>query len=162
MCILALALRERGALAHDTVVATVMSNLGMLQAMAREGVTVRQAGVGDRYVLEDMKAGGFSLGGEQSGHVIFLDHGTTGDGVLTGLHLCAEMARSRGTRCSWLDLWGWRRRASSIASTSGSRRRRGPRTTMTTRRHRRSLPLTPPSPRAPHQATARVAPRTRP
>ena len=95
MCILALALRERGALAHDTVVATVMSNLGMLQAMAREGVTVRQAGVGDRYVLEDMKAGGFSLGGEQSGHVIFLDHGTTGDGVLTGLMLAARVAQTK-------------------------------------------------------------------
>ena len=92
MCILALALRERGALASDTVVATVMSNLGMLQAMTREGVTVRQTGVGDRYVLEDMKAGGYSLGGEQSGHVIFLDHGTTGDGVLTGLMLASRVA----------------------------------------------------------------------
>jgi phosphoglucosamine mutase len=69
-----------------------MSNLGMLQAMAREGITVRQAAVGDRYVLEDMKAGGYTLGGEQSGHVIFLDHGTTGDGVLTGLMLAAQVA----------------------------------------------------------------------
>ena len=94
MCILALALRERGALADDTVVATVMSNLGMLQAMTREGVTVRQTGVGDRYVLEDMKAGGYSLGGEQSGHVIFLDHGTTGDGVLTGLMLASRVAQT--------------------------------------------------------------------
>ena len=97
MCILALALRERGALAQDTVVATVMSNLGMLQAMDREGVVVRQTGVGVRYVLEDMKAGGFSLGGEQSGHVIFLDHGTTGDGVLTGLMLASRVAQTGRT-----------------------------------------------------------------
>ena len=97
MCILALALRERGALAQDTLVATVMSNLGMLQAMDREGVVVRQTGVGDRYVLEDMKSGGFSLGGEQSGHVIFLDHGTTGDGVLTGLMLASRVAQTGRT-----------------------------------------------------------------
>lgn len=94
MCILAMAMRERGTLAHDTLVATVMSNLGMLQAMTREGITVRQTGVGDRYVLEDMKAGGYSLGGEQSGHVIFLDHGTTGDGVLTGLMLASRVAQT--------------------------------------------------------------------
>jgi len=92
MAILALALRERGALAHDTVVATVMSNLGMLQALERHGVAVRQTAVGDRYVLEEMKAGAFSLGGEQSGHVIFLDHGTTGDGTLTGLMLASRIA----------------------------------------------------------------------
>ncbi len=94
MCILALALRERGALAQDTLVATVMSNLGMLQAMDREGIVVRQTGVGDRYVLEDMKVGGYSLGGEQSGHVVFLDHGTTGDGVLTGLMLASRVAQT--------------------------------------------------------------------
>jgi len=97
MAILALALRARGQLADDTLVATVMSNLGMLQAMQREGVKVRQAPVGDRYVLEEMKAGDFSLGGEQSGHVIFHDHGTTGDGILTGLMLAAEVARSGST-----------------------------------------------------------------
>jgi phosphoglucosamine mutase len=97
MAILSLAMRERGVLAHDTLVATVMSNLGMLQALAREGVAVLQTAVGDRYVLEEMKAGAFSLGGEQSGHVIFLDHGTTGDGTMTGLMLasrCAETGRS--------------------------------------------------------------------
>jgi phosphoglucosamine mutase len=97
MAILSLAMRERGVLAHDTLVATVMSNLGMLQALEREGVSVRQTGVGDRYVLEEMKAGAFSLGGEQSGHVIFLDHGTTGDGTMTGLMLasrCAQTGRS--------------------------------------------------------------------
>jgi phosphoglucosamine mutase len=81
-------------LAHDTLVATVMSNLGMLQALEREGVAVRQTAVGDRYVLEEMKAGTFSLGGEQSGHVIFLDHGTTGDGTMTGLMLASRLAQT--------------------------------------------------------------------
>jgi phosphoglucosamine mutase len=94
MAILSLGMRERGELAQDTLVATVMSNLGMLQALEREGVTVRQTAVGDRYVLEDMKAGAFSLGGEQSGHVIFLDHGTTGDGTMTGLMLASRMAQT--------------------------------------------------------------------
>jgi phosphoglucosamine mutase len=94
MTILALGMRERGALAKDTLVATVMSNLGMLQALEREGVAVRQTAVGDRYVLEEMKAGGFSLGGEQSGHVIFLDHGTTGDGTMTGLLLASRLAQT--------------------------------------------------------------------
>ena len=94
MAILALALRDRGRLADETLVATVMSNLGLLQAMKREGISVRQTGVGDRYVLEAMRAGHYSLGGEQSGHVILLDHGTTGDGVLTGLMLAARVAET--------------------------------------------------------------------
>jgi phosphoglucosamine mutase len=94
MAILALSLRERGALADGTLVATVMSNLGLLQAMEREGVAVRQTGVGDRYVLEEMRRSELSLGGEQSGHVIFLDHGTTGDGVLTGLMLASRVAET--------------------------------------------------------------------
>ena len=94
MAILSLSMRERGVLAHDTLVATVMSNLGMLQALEREGVAVRQTAVGDRYVLEEMKAGSFSLGGEQSGHVIFLDHGTTGDGTMTGLMLASRLAQT--------------------------------------------------------------------
>ena len=64
--------------------------------MQREGIEVRQTAVGDRYVLEAMRAGKFSLGGEQSGHVIMLDHGTTGDGVLTGLMLAARMAQTAG------------------------------------------------------------------
>ena len=94
MAILSLSMRERGELAHDTLVATVMSNLGMFQALEREGVAVRQTAVGDRYVLEEMKAGAFSLGGEQSGHVIFLDHGTTGDGTMTGLMLASRVAQT--------------------------------------------------------------------
>ncbi len=94
MCVLALALRERRALAHDTVVTTVMSNLGMRQAMQREGITVLETAVGDRYVLEAMQTGAYCFGGEQSGHVIFLDHATTGDGVLTGLLLASRVAET--------------------------------------------------------------------
>jgi phosphoglucosamine mutase len=94
MAILAMAMKARGALANDTLVATVMSNLGLLQAMDREGIKVIQTGVGDRYVLEEMRRSELSLGGEQSGHVIFLEHGTTGDGVLTGLMLAARVAET--------------------------------------------------------------------
>jgi phosphoglucosamine mutase len=94
MAILALAMREQGELAGDTLVATVMSNLGLLQAMRREGVQVEQTDVGDRYVLERMRSGGFTLGGEQSGHVILSAHGTTGDGLLTGLRLLSRMAQT--------------------------------------------------------------------
>ncbi|TDC44185.1 phosphoglucosamine mutase [Actinomadura sp. KC345] len=93
MAVLALELRETGALAADTVVATVMSNLGFKLAMREAGITVVETAVGDRYVLEAMRDGGFGFGGEQSGHVIMLDHATTGDGVLTGLHLLAAMVR---------------------------------------------------------------------
>jgi phosphoglucosamine mutase len=94
MAVLALAMREQGELAGDTLVATVMSNLGLLQAMRREGVLVEQTDVGDRYVLERMRSGGFTLGGEQSGHVILASHGTTGDGLLTGLRLLSRMAQT--------------------------------------------------------------------
>ncbi|WP_340540568.1 phosphoglucosamine mutase [Nocardioides sp. GXZ039] len=91
LAILALALRDAGSLADDTVVATVMSNLGFVRAMQDAGVVVRQTAVGDRYVLEDMNAGGFTLGGEQSGHVIMRAHATTGDGLLTALHVLQRM-----------------------------------------------------------------------
>lgn len=92
MAILALAMKEAGVLAGDTVVATVMSNLGFKLAMAEHGVQVLQTGVGDRYVLEAMQAGGYNLGGEQSGHILLLDDATTGDGVLTAAHLLSRMA----------------------------------------------------------------------
>ncbi len=92
LAILATEAKDAGRLERDTLVVTVMSNLGLKLAMAREGVTVVETAVGDRYVLEEMKRGGFGLGGEQSGHVILLDHATTGDGLLTGLHLLAAMA----------------------------------------------------------------------
>lgn len=94
LAILALAQRAAGTLRSDTVVATVMSNLGFKLAMQREGIPLVETKVGDRYVLEAMKAGGFSLGGEQSGHVILADHATTGDGLLTALHLLAEVCRT--------------------------------------------------------------------
>ena len=94
LAILALAMREAKTLHSDTVVATVMSNLGFLQAMKAEGISVDQTKVGDRYVLEAMNANGFTLGGEQSGHVIMSEFATTGDGVLTALHLASRMART--------------------------------------------------------------------
>ncbi len=97
MAILALSMKQRGRLKKDTLVATVMSNLGLHRAMTEHGIHVEQTAVGDRYVLERMAAGGFSLGGEQSGHVIMSEFATTGDGLLTGLHLCAEMARTGRT-----------------------------------------------------------------
>jgi len=94
LAIAALDLRARGLLRHDTVVATVMANLGFHHAMARAGIRVESTPVGDRYVLEAMERGGFSLGGEQSGHIIFGDLATTGDGLLSGLVLLDVLARS--------------------------------------------------------------------
>ncbi|GAA4915431.1 phosphoglucosamine mutase [Nesterenkonia rhizosphaerae] len=92
MGILALALKEAGGLKDDTLVVTVMSNLGLKLGMAKAGINLVETAVGDRYVLEGMRAGGFNLGGEQSGHVIFSDYATTGDGVLTGLQLASRVA----------------------------------------------------------------------
>ncbi|MBI1376944.1 MAG: phosphoglucosamine mutase [Frankiales bacterium] len=94
LAVLGIAMRERGTLAHDTVVSTVMANLGFRLAAQESGLTVVETAVGDRYVLEAMRAGGFVLGGEQSGHVILADHATTGDGVLTSLHLLARVAET--------------------------------------------------------------------
>ncbi|MEU0808818.1 phosphoglucosamine mutase [Streptomyces sp. NPDC005970] len=97
LAVLALAMREAGTLRENTVVGTVMSNLGFKLAMRREGVELVQTAVGDRYVLEEMKEHGYALGGEQSGHVIVLDHATTGDGTLTGLLLAARVAATGRT-----------------------------------------------------------------
>ncbi|HZQ76220.1 MAG TPA: phosphoglucosamine mutase [Acidimicrobiia bacterium] len=94
LAVAALDLRARGRLRHDTVVATVMANVGFHRAMASAGIRVETTPVGDRSVLEAMEAGGFSLGGEQSGHIIFGDLATTGDGVLSGLVLLDIVARS--------------------------------------------------------------------
>jgi phosphoglucosamine mutase len=94
LAILAMAMDRNGDLVESTVVATVMANLGFKNAMRTAGITVVETGVGDRYVLEAMRDGGFVLGGEQSGHVVMSSHATTGDGILTGLHLLAEVARS--------------------------------------------------------------------
>jgi len=87
-------LRARQELRHDTVVVTVMTNLGFRLAMRAAGIQVVETAVGDRYVLEALAAGGFSLGGEQSGHVIFADHATTGDGILTAVALLDAVRRS--------------------------------------------------------------------
>jgi phosphoglucosamine mutase len=95
LAVCALALHERGALAADSVVATVMANLGFKRAMARAGIAVVETAVGDRYVLEAMTARGLTLGGEQSGHVIFRDVATTGDGLVTALRLLSRMAETR-------------------------------------------------------------------
>jgi phosphoglucosamine mutase len=94
MAILALAMREQGTLTDDTLVATVMSNLGLRLAMKQAGIKLLETKVGDRYVLEELAAGGYALGGEQSGHIVMPAYATTGDGVLTGLHLMARIAKS--------------------------------------------------------------------
>ncbi|MEV6577049.1 phosphoglucosamine mutase [Streptomyces sp. NPDC051582] len=111
LAVLALAMREAGQLRGNTVVGTVMSNLGFKLAMEGEGIAVVQTGVGDRYVLESMKEHGYALGGEQSGHVIILDHATTGDGTLTGLMLAARVA---ATGRSLAELAGVMRRLPQV------------------------------------------------
>jgi phosphoglucosamine mutase len=97
LAILALALRDAGRLAGDTVVATVMSNLGFRLAMRQAGISVVETPVGDRYLVAAMLDGKYVLGGEQSGHIIMLDHATTGDGLLTALQLLAQAARQGRT-----------------------------------------------------------------
>ena len=94
MAILALAMRDAGKLSRDTLVATVMSNLGLKVAMREAGINMLETAVGDRYVLEEMRSGGYALGGEQSGHIIFSHFATTGDGVLTGMQLAARMVET--------------------------------------------------------------------
>ena len=94
MAVLAVAMQEAGELADDTLVATVMSNLGLHLAMREQDITVRTTQVGDRYVLEELRAGGYALGGEQSGHVVLPAHATTGDGLLTALRVMARMAQT--------------------------------------------------------------------
>ncbi|BBY22585.1 phosphoglucosamine mutase [Mycobacterium stomatepiae] len=94
MVVLALAMQEAGELASNTLVTTVMSNLGLHQAMRTAGVTVRTTGVGDRYVLEELRSGEYSLGGEQSGHIVMPALGSTGDGIVTGLRLMTRMVQT--------------------------------------------------------------------
>jgi len=94
MAILSLAMRDAGTLTQNTLVATVMSNLGLRIAMQREGITLVETAVGDRYVLEALRSHGLAIGGEQSGHVVLPTHATTGDGILTALHLMARMAEA--------------------------------------------------------------------
>lgn len=96
MALCALEMAKEGKLAKETVVATVMSNMGLEVALKRAGLRLVRTKVGDRYVVEEMRSGGYNLGGEQSGHIVFLDHNTTGDGILTALQVLAIMKR-KGT-----------------------------------------------------------------
>jgi len=103
MVILALAMQEAGELAANTLVATVMSNLGLHLAMRAAGIDVRTTSVGDRYVLEELRCGEFSLGGEQSGHIVMPSFGTTGDGIVTGLRLMSRMAQTGSSLAELAD-----------------------------------------------------------
>jgi len=94
MALLAARWAAEGRLAGGALVATVMSNLGLERFLTNQGLRLERTGVGDRYVVERMRAGGFNLGGEQSGHIVMTDHATTGDGLMAGLHVLAEMVRS--------------------------------------------------------------------
>ncbi len=93
LALCAIHLNEMGKLAQNTLVTTVMSNVGLEVALEREGIDLVRTAVGDRYVVEEMRSSGYSLGGEQSGHLIFLDHSTTGDGLLAALQVLAIMQR---------------------------------------------------------------------
>ncbi len=127
MAILALDLHERGRLAHDTRRGHRDEQPRASSRRMREaGITVRQTAVGDRYVLEAMRDGGFTLGGEQSGHVIMSDHATTGDGILSALHVLQRMAR---TGSSLVELAA---RGDPAAAGAGQRARRRPRPAPTT------------------------------
>jgi phosphoglucosamine mutase len=101
MALIALRMQEKGALRGGGVVATVMSNLGLERHLAGHGLSLERTKVGDRYVLERMRSGGFNVGGEQSGHMILLDHATTGDGTIAALRVLASLVRS-GKRASEL------------------------------------------------------------
>ena len=94
MALLAKRWKADGLLKGDTLVATVMSNLGLERHLAGEGIALKRTAVGDRYVVEEMRAGGFNLGGEQSGHIVMTDYATTGDGLVAGLQVLAEMKRT--------------------------------------------------------------------
>ena len=94
MFILAQSLKEKGQLKDNTVVSTVMSNLGFYKAIEANGMKSDKTKVGDRYVVAEMRQGGYSLGGEQSGHIVMMDYNTTGDGLLTGIHLAAIIKES--------------------------------------------------------------------
>ncbi|RUS45145.1 phosphoglucosamine mutase [Cohnella sp. AR92] len=101
LCICGDAMKRDGRLKKDTVVTTVMSNIGFFKAAEKIGLKTARTAVGDRYVMEEMVREGYNLGGEQSGHVIFLDYNTTGDGILTGLQL-ADTLKASGSKLSEL------------------------------------------------------------
>jgi phosphoglucosamine mutase len=97
MAMCATRMKRDGELRRDTVVATVMSNLGLERALEAQGIALVRTPVGDRYVVEAMRQGGYNLGGEQSGHLVFLDHASTGDGLIGALQVLALMVRSGRT-----------------------------------------------------------------
>lgn len=101
MYICAKYMHAKGKLNHKTLVTTVMSNLGLYKSLEREGIETQKTAVGDRYVMEEMRNGGYNLGGEQSGHLIFLDYSTTGDGLLSGVQL-VQILKSSGRKLSEL------------------------------------------------------------
>lgn len=105
MAALGLAMKKSGILEKNTVVATVMSNLGFEKLLEKNDITLIRTAVGDRYVVETMRAGGYALGGEQSGHIILSDHGTTGDGLLAALRLLAILKESGKTASEALQLF---------------------------------------------------------
>jgi phosphoglucosamine mutase len=104
MAILAVSLKEAGRLEGNTLVTTVMSNLGLRKAMDHHGIAVTETAVGDRYVLEELAASGARLGGEQSGHIILTEYSTTGDGILTGIQLAREVIRTGKTLAELADV----------------------------------------------------------
>ncbi|QTN33800.1 phosphoglucosamine mutase [Akkermansiaceae bacterium] len=106
MAICALGLKAEGKLRRDAMVATVMSNLGLDEAMRKQGISVLRAAVGDRHVLEMMRAEGLCFGGENSGHLIFSDHSTTGDGIMSALQICRMMKRSGKTLAQLAGVMG--------------------------------------------------------
>ncbi|HIH16637.1 MAG TPA: phosphoglucosamine mutase [Candidatus Diapherotrites archaeon] len=95
LALMALDLKAKGKLARDTVVSTVMANLGFHEAMRQAGLQVKVTQVGDKYVIDEMRRGGFVLGGEQSGHLVFHEYSTTGDGIITGLQLLRLLCEKR-------------------------------------------------------------------
>ncbi|MEX5565647.1 phosphoglucosamine mutase [Pseudophaeobacter sp. 1A16562] len=101
MALLATSWARKGMLKHNTLVATVMSNLGLETYLAEQGITLRRTAVGDRYVVEEMRQGGFNMGGEQSGHIVITDNTTTGDGLLAGLQVLA-LLKETGEKASHL------------------------------------------------------------
>jgi len=103
LCLCAKALDQAGQLRHRTLVATVMSNLGLRDSLARDGISLETTGVGDRQVIERMRSKGYSLGGENSGHIIFADHATTGDGLVSALEVLSTMRKNGATLAELAD-----------------------------------------------------------
>jgi len=104
----ALDFKQRGRLAGNSIVVTSMSNLGLTKAMEKAGINVIQTDVGDRYVIEEMRKNNFNVGGEQSGHIIFMDYATTGDGIITALHVLKQMIKnnkSLAELASFMDVY---------------------------------------------------------